>query len=299
MTEPESPEEAPTPAEDAPPSAPVETTPEIERATVPAAPKMQAEEGEDAERAMRKLSRRSFMWAGAAALGVFGAQRWINTRRTEDGLVWPLRRALDTQGDITHDLFSPARLAPEWNPKQAREPRTNGDIGMGDDFDPSDWKLHVTGLADGDLELPLHAIAALPQHAMTTEMKCIEGWSVIVSWSGARFSDFLRRYPPSTLSGNAYNLSKPDDLPPYVGMATPDGAYYVGLDREAALHPQTLLCTHMNGQPLTLEHGAPLRLVVPVKYGVKHIKRIGKITLTSERPADYWAEQGYDWYGGH
>jgi DMSO/TMAO reductase YedYZ molybdopterin-dependent catalytic subunit len=82
-------------------------------------------------------------------------------------------------------------------------------------------------------------------------------------------------------------------------METPDGGYYIGLDRESALHPQTLLCYEMNGEPLTSDHGAPLRLVIPVKYGIKHIKRIGTIRFTRERPADYWAVQGYVWYAGH
>ena len=55
----------------------------------------------------------------------------------------------------------------------------------------------------------------------------------------------------------------------------------------------------MDGQPLTPEHGAPLRLVIPVKYGIKSLKRIGTIRFTDARPADYWAERGYDWYSGH
>jgi len=54
----------------------------------------------------------------------------------------------------------------------------------------------------------------------------------------------------------------------------------------------------MNGEPLTIEHGAPLRLVIPVKYGIKSIKRIGVIRFTDERPKDFWAEQDYDWYAG-
>jgi DMSO/TMAO reductase YedYZ molybdopterin-dependent catalytic subunit len=66
----------------------------------------------------------------------------------------------------------------------------------------------------------------------------------------------------------------------------------------SALHPQTLLAYEMNGAPLTDKHGAPLRLVMPVKYGIKNIKRIGRIEYTNERPADYWAEQGYDYYSG-
>jgi DMSO/TMAO reductase YedYZ molybdopterin-dependent catalytic subunit len=54
----------------------------------------------------------------------------------------------------------------------------------------------------------------------------------------------------------------------------------------------------MNGAPLSAEHGAPLRLVIPVKYGIKNLKRIGVIRFTEDRPADYWAARGYDWYAG-
>ena len=85
----------------------------------------------------------------------------------------------------------------------------------------------------------------------------------------------------------------------YVKMSTPDGAYYVGLDVASALHPQTLLCYEMNGDPLSPAHGRPLRLAIPVKYGIKNIKRIGTIAFTDARPTDYWAERGYDWYAGH
>ena len=60
----------------------------------------------------------------------------------------------------------------------------------------------------------------------------------------------------------------------------------------------TLLCYEMNGSPLMEEHGAPLRLVIPVKYGVKNIKRLGTIRYSTLRPANYWAERGYDWYVG-
>ncbi len=85
----------------------------------------------------------------------------------------------------------------------------------------------------------------------------------------------------------------------FVGIETPDRAYYVGLDIESALHPQTLLAYEMNGAPLAALHGAPLRLAIPVKYGIKNIKRIGTIRYTNVRPADFWAERGYDWYAGH
>jgi hypothetical protein len=142
--------------------------------------------------------------------------------------------------------------------------------------------------AEPGLLLTLDHIRALPRIEMITQLKCIEGWSEIVHWGGARFSDFIAAYRKGSAS-----------LPAYVGMQTPNREYYVGLFKEDALHPQTLLCYEMNGEPLSRDHGAPLRLVTPLKYGIKHLKQIGKITFTDTRPADYWAENGYDWNAGH
>ncbi len=149
------------------------------------------------------------------------------------------------------------------------------------------------------LLLTLKDIKSLPRVEMTTELKCIEGWSIVVSWAGARFSDFLAKFPPATADGSPPDINQPQNFLPFVSMVTPDGSYYVGMDMPSIMHPQTLLCYEMNGAPLTMEHGAPLRLVSPTKYGIKQIKRIGRIAFTAERPADYWAERGYDWYAGH
>ena len=173
---------------------------------------------------------------------------------------------------------------------------------MSDGFDPSTWKLAVGGLAgrSDDLLLTIDDIKRLPRTEMTTEFKCIEGWSMIVHWAGVRFSDFAAAYLPQTKSGRpADMLNRPDDLLPYVSVTTPDNGYFVGWDIESILHPQTLLAYELNGEPLTLEHGAPLRIASPTKYGIKLIKRIGRIEFTSERPREFWAEQGYDWYAGH
>ena len=116
---------------------------------------------------------------------------------------------------------------------------------------------------------------------MTTELRCIEGWSTVVHWAGARLADLAAvtgsgdpQRPAADPIGNA------DDLLGYAALETPDGDYYVGLDMASALHPQTLLCYEMDGQPLTPDHGAPLRLVIPVKYGIKNLKQIGTIRFT-------------------
>lgn len=188
---------------------------------------------------------------------------------------------------ITRKLLGSHRLTPTFSKVLAKEPRANGAVGLEDDVDAA-WQLRVEDSA-GVRMLSLAQLQALPTVTMTTELMCVEGWSEIVSWKGTA----LRNIAPT---GNP--AGAPVGAPEYVSLTTPDELYYVGLDLESALHPQTLLAWEMNGQPLTPEHGAPLRLVIPVKYGIKNIKRIGTIQFTAQRPKDYWHERGYDWYAG-
>ena len=249
----------------------------------------------------RRRSRRSFIGLGLAGLAGLGTWSWLVSQPTDQGIPQPLRRALDANGRLSSAYFKETRLAPEFARSRAKMPRENGDVGLDDQLDPAAWRLRVQGYGSGKTqEFTLADIQALPKVEMTTELKCIEGWSTVVHWGGARLADFLAKYPLATRSGQpADPLNPPADLAPYVGMRTPDEKYYVGLDMASALHSQTLLCYEMNGQPLTEVHGAPLRLVTPLKYGIKHVKRIGTIAFANTRPKDYWAELGYDWDAGH
>jgi molybdopterin-dependent oxidoreductase-like protein protein len=159
---------------------------------------------------------------------------------------------------------------------------------------PEDMQTGVSGLL-----LTLRDVKKLPHVEMVTEFKCIEGWSQIVYWGGARFRDFLAAFPAQRRSDVQFKPTKPPTgSPRYVGFDTPDGQYYVGIEREIALHPQTLLAYELNGRPLRPDHGAALRLVTPLKYGIKQLKQIGRITYSDVRPHDYWHEQGYDYYAG-
>ncbi|MCC3152182.1 molybdopterin-dependent oxidoreductase [Hymenobacter sp. BT770] len=249
----------------------------------------------------RRRSRRAFIGLGLAGLAGLGGWNWLISQPNDAGIPRPLRKVLDANSRLSSAYFKETRLAPEFARSRARTPRVNGKVGLDQPLVPAAWRLQVKGYGSGKVqEFTLADIQALPKIQMTTELKCIEGWSVVVHWAGARLSDFLARYPLATRSGQpADPLNPPADLAPYVGMRTPDGAYYVGLDMHSALHPQTLLCYEMNGQPLTPAHGAPLRLVTPLKYGIKHLKRIGTIAFADTRPKDYWAELGYDWDAGH
>lgn len=245
---------------------------------------------DEAKRRMFAHSRRGFLVGGAGALvGIFG-WRWMSDE-TKAAL---FRRTFEFNERLSQIFYSPKRLAPEFPHDRTTEPRTNGLEGLESEIDLDAWRLNVSGLPGGtpDLALTLSDIKSLPRTEMTTELKCIEGWSIIVHWAGVRFSDFVSAYAPSV---------SPQDLPKYVSMVTPDELYFVGWDIPSIMHPQTVLAYEMNGAPLTNEHGAPLRLASPTKYGIKQIKRIGRIELTNERPRDFWAqpEYGYDWYSGH
>ena len=254
------------------------------------------------QRQIGRMSRRSFVWAGIAALGAYGGIRWLASRLEDDGTPWPFRRVLDANEDLAMDYFGPMRLAPTFSKRDITKLRENGDYGIDDEgYDPNQWTLTVNNVfgKEGPITLTLEDIKKFPVVTQITEMYCIEGWSIKVEWKGARFIDFAEKYPPNVRHGEKPDVRKhPEDLVQYVAMHTPNEAYFVGLDMASALHPQTLLCYEMNGEPLSMDHGAPLRLAIPVKYGVKNLKRIGTITYTDHKPPDFWAEQGYDWYAG-
>src|SRR5580700_7788326 len=159
----------------------------------------------------------------------------------------------------------------------------------------SGWHLTLDGLASGlSLSLDIGSLKSrFPVHEQITRLVCVEGWSAVGWWAGLRFGDLLRKYPPISQAKwvrveSSVNLDS---------SGNPD-RYSVSIDLATARHPQTLLATHLNGQPLTVEHGAPLRLRVPVKLGLKNVKAITRLTYLAEEPRDYWAERGYSRYDG-
>jgi len=212
---------------------------------------------------------------------------WIHLQPKELGTPAPLRNALLTNELIFTNIFSKKQLTKTYDKKYAvTNPRVNGKIGLGG-FDSTDWKLTVVKANNDSLFITLEDLKKLPRTEVIFDFKCIEGWSQISHWGGVKFSDFIRHY----------GLEKEASMR-FTGMETPDAAYYVGVDNKSMLHPQTLLCYEVNGKTLPLNHGYPLRLIIPVKYGVKHLKRIGTIFFSNERPKDYWYERGYDYYCG-
>ena len=248
-------------------------------------------EGPEAEARIRRISRRAFLQAAGVVLaGGIGLYEFNKRAPVSDNIKSPLRAMLNFNDAVASGLFfSPSHRAREFPRSFAVEPKNNykGDTPT---VDLAAWRLSVPGVGGNASSIDLGAIKKMPIVDQTTELKCIEGWSVIVNWTGARFVDFAKAYPPPPDAKYVSFLSEPTDFP--------DERYYVGIDLESALHPQTLLAYEMNGKPLAAAHGAPLRLVIPTKYGIKNIKLITGIAYSATRPADYWFEQGYDYFAG-
>jgi DMSO/TMAO reductase YedYZ molybdopterin-dependent catalytic subunit len=152
-------------------------------------------------------------------------------------------------------------------------------------IDQDKWTLKVTGAVQKPGDYTLAQIHALPKVRQNTRHVCVEGWDVIGSFGGARLADFLQ-----TIGA--------DPKARFVTVECADD-YYESLDMATAAHPQTLLCYEMYDQPLTREHGAPLRLQIPTKIGYKQAKYLIRLKITHvlER-VGYWEDQGYsEFYG--
>jgi DMSO/TMAO reductase YedYZ molybdopterin-dependent catalytic subunit len=214
---------------------------------------------------------------------------WLyNQPATADQAQPLLRKGLEMNENMFSLIYSRKHQAKPYKKTDAvTEVRVNGDAGMDGELDTATWRLKVARRPGDTLVLTLADLKALPKTDVVFDFKCIEGWSQVTYWSGVRFSDFVEKY----------NLA-PQTTMNYVGLVTPDEAYYVGNDMPSMLHPQTILCYEMNGRPLPQNQGYPLRLIIPVKYGVKHLKRIGVMYFSNDKPRDYWAERGYDYYCG-
>ncbi|HEY1753214.1 MAG TPA: molybdopterin-dependent oxidoreductase [Caulobacteraceae bacterium] len=159
----------------------------------------------------------------------------------------------------------------------------------------ADWKLVVDGLVERPLALTLAQVRALPSRTQITRHDCVEGWSCIGEWTGARLG------PLMAMAG-----LKPQAKHIVLHCAdTLGGAkYYETLDVFDVDHPQTILAYEMNGAPLTVAHGAPLRLRAERYLGYKQAKYIMRLEAVSGfahiagGQGGYWEDQGYDRYGG-
>jgi DMSO/TMAO reductase YedYZ molybdopterin-dependent catalytic subunit len=256
---------------------------------------------------LRRWTRRDVLLSGAGALATMAVGGSQLPRKVLQGLglvqggttgpenKWLLNKALRLDDEVSTALYSQHHLVPTYTKSQITPLKNNYNGATPDPAYIPGWRLTLDGVSSGlAVALDIEALLACHQiHDQITRLVCVEGWSAIAWWSGLRFDELLQAYPPVSQAKWAH-LESSVNLDP---NGNPD-PYFVSIDLLTAQHPQTLLATHLNGKPLTVEHGAPLRLLAPMKLGLKNIKAITRITYTKDEPPDYWATRGYSRYDG-
>jgi DMSO/TMAO reductase YedYZ molybdopterin-dependent catalytic subunit len=160
----------------------------------------------------------------------------------------------------------------------------------------AEWTLEIGGLVQTPMSWSLAAIKELPSRTQITRHDCVEGWSAIGKWTGVPLGDLLRQVQPLANARYAvFHCADVDDEGVF---------YYESMAIADTYHPQTILAYELNGTPLDIPHGAPLRLRFERQLGYKHAKYVMMIKLV-ETFADigggkggYWEDQGYEWYAG-
>ncbi|MEI1375122.1 molybdopterin-dependent oxidoreductase [Nostoc sp. UHCC 0926] len=153
-------------------------------------------------------------------------------------------------------------------------------------IDPAQFRLRIDGEVSNPMQLSMADIQKLPLTSMVIRHICVEGWAAIVEWGGVRLRDLVA-------------LVQPKSNVRYVYFKSADG-YYESWDLASAVHPQTLMAYQKNGQPLSVDNGAPMRLASPIKLGYKQSKWVTQITFVSNLSPTkgYWEDQGYEWFAG-
>ena len=167
------------------------------------------------------------------------------------------------------------------------------------DFKPMPWKIRIDGMVAKPMEVDVaDLIAKMPLEERIYRFRCVEAWSMVIPWTGFMLADLLKQAEP--LGSAKYvafqTAMRPDEMP---GVAYPvlDWPYKEGLRLDEAMHPLTLMAVGIYGDILPNQNGAPIRLVVPWKYGFKSIKSIDRITLTDKQPVTAWNVAAPSEYG--
>ncbi len=234
---------------------------------------------------MSGTTRRGFLanglrGAGLVALGGIAC----DSRRPHAGFLGAMERVNER---FQRALFDPSRLAPELAEDEETDledfPRYK--ISRRFPIAPAGWALAVKGLVARPLTLSVPDLQRLPRTRTRVRHHCVEGWTAVASWDGVRLAEIAR-------------LAGVDARARYVEFRSFDSGYWSSWDLESALHPQTILAYGMNGEPLQVGHGAPLRLYSAVKLGYKMVKYLTEVSFLPVRTGGYWEDQGYEWFAG-
>lgn len=165
------------------------------------------------------------------------------------------------------------------------------------------WTVEVTGLCAKPQVFDIDPlIRRFPLEERIYRFRCVEAWAMTVPWTGFPLAALLRAVEPAADARflRLWTANKPEQMPGLKAQHWYPWPYYEALRIDEAMHPLALLATGIYGHPLPAQHGAPIRLVTPWKYGFKSIKSVVKIELVQQRPGTFWnalVPQEYDFWG--
>jgi sulfoxide reductase catalytic subunit YedY len=235
------------------------------------------------------MKRRQFM-TGAIAAGLIGATGSAHA-------------ALNAKQSsyIVDDKLTPKEDATTYNNYYEFGTNKSDPAAYSGDFKPLPWKIKIDGMVKKPMEFDVQdLIAKMPLEERIYRFRCVEAWSMVVPWTGFMLSDLLKQVEPlGSAKYVAFQTAlRPEEMPG-VGGFTPvlDWPYKEGLRLDEAMHPLTIMAVGIYGDILPNQNGAPIRLVVPWKYGFKSIKSIDRITLVDTQPVTAWNTSAPDEYG--
>lgn len=257
---------------------------------------------------MTILTRRSLFTVGAGGLLLGGCDKLsynpqvVSVLESAEGATLRWQRLIGRNALARE--FGEADISPVFKANGSRSVDTD-DYLAHSESDFADWRLKVDGLVARPFSLSLAQLRAATQRSQITRHDCVEGWSAIGKWQGPQLGRVLKS--AGLLPQARYIVFLCADN--YGGEASKGGdqsggLYYESIDLVDAFHPQTILAHSMNGAPLDVAHGAPLRLRVERQLGYKHAKYVMRIVATDslagfgKGKGGYWPDRGYEWFAG-
>ncbi len=257
--------------------------------------------------ARRLISRRALVGVGAAGVGgllLSGCDRLTSSPSLQgfigrgQDLTFAAQRLLLSGQPLARE-FKASEISPVFKANGTLNPMTDAYTALAaDNF--ATWRLAMDGLVTTPMSFSLAELKAMPSRTQITRHDCVEGWSAIGGWTGVPLSHLLRS---AGLRPEArfIVIHCADNL---AHSADNSGLYYESIDLFDAFHPQTILAYAMNGAPLPIAHGAPLRLRVERQLGYKQAKYVMRIEVTDRLDnimggkGGFWEDRGYEWYAG-
>lgn len=239
------------------------------------------------------FSRRALLGAAAGGVlagGMTPGMAHAQTEGAESARGWPAAEKPTPKNDVTH-----------YNNFYEFDLEKSDPAELSGSFTTRPWQVQVDGLVDHPQNWDMDALNARFGHEdRLYRMRCVEAWSMVIPWRGFELGALLRA--AGVRAGAKYvaftSVVRPSEMPGQRGgLFSLQWPYVEGLRLDEAMHPLTLLATGVYGEPLPAQNGAPLRLVVPWKYGFKGIKSITRITVTDQQPPTSWNRMAPAEYG--